>query len=51
MSLVPEIRLANRHHTSLEEMQEDKTIVQLKGGTYEDEREMARMGKTQELRV
>jgi len=47
MSLVPEIR----DHTSLEEMQEDKTVVQLKGGTYEDEREMSRMGKTQELRV
>jgi hypothetical protein len=39
------------HHTSLEEMQEEKNAVQLKGGTYEDEREMSRMGKTQELRV
>lgn len=38
-------------HTSVEEMQEEKTDVQLKGGTYEDEREMSRMGKTQELRV
>lgn len=38
-------------HRSIEEMQEDKTAVQLKGGTYEDEREMQRMGKTQELRV
>ena len=51
MSLIPEVRLADRHHTLLEEMQEDKTVVQLQGGTYEDEREMARMGKTQELRV
>jgi choline transport protein len=39
------------HHPSLEEMQLDKTAVQTKGGTYEDEREMSRMGKTQELRV
>lgn len=38
-------------HVSLQEMQEDKTAVQLKGGTYEDEREMSRMGKKQELRV
>lgn len=38
-------------HASMQEMQEDKTAVQLKGGTYEDEREMSRMGKTQELRV
>lgn len=49
MSLNEEIRLAD--HTSLDQMQEDKTAVQLKGGTYEDEREMSRMGKTQELRV
>jgi hypothetical protein len=49
MSLDTEIRPAD--HTSLEEMQEDKTAVQLKGGTYEDEREMSRMGKAQELRV
>jgi choline transport protein len=49
MSLNTEIRPAD--HTSLDQMQEDKTAVQLKGGTYEDEREMARMGKTQELRV
>jgi hypothetical protein len=49
MSLNSEIRLTE--HTSLDQMQEDKTAVQLKGGTYEDEREMARMGKTQELRV
>lgn len=49
MSLNEEIRLAD--HTSLDQMQEDKTVVQLKGGTYEDEREMSRMGKTQELRV
>jgi choline transport protein len=47
---VPEIR-PMVHHTSLEEMQEEKTAVQAKGGTYEDEREMSRMGKTQELRV
>lgn len=39
------------HHTSLEEMQLDKTAVQTKGGTSQDEREMSRMGKTQELRV
>lgn len=39
------------HHPSREEMQLDKTAVQTKGGTYEDEREMSRMGKTQELRV
>lgn len=50
MSPIPEIRSAE-HHTSFEEMQQDKTAVQLKGGTDEDEREMARMGKTQELRV
>jgi hypothetical protein len=50
MSLVPEIRSAE-HHTSLEEMQEDKTAVQLKGGTYEDEHEMSRTSKTQELRI
>jgi hypothetical protein len=49
MSLNTEIRPAD--HTSLDQMQQDKTAVQLKGGTYEDEREMARMGKTQELRV
>jgi hypothetical protein len=49
MSLNTEVRPAG--HTSLDQMQEDKTAVQLKGGTYEDEREMARMGKTQELRV
>jgi hypothetical protein len=49
MSLDTEIRPAD--HTSLEEMQEDKTAAQLKGGTYEDEREMSRMGKAQELRV
>jgi hypothetical protein len=49
MSLNTEIRPTG--HTSLDQMQEDKTAVQLKGGTYEDEREMARMGKTQELRV
>jgi hypothetical protein len=49
MSLNEDIRLAD--HTSLDQMQEDKTAVQLKGGTYEDEREMSRMGKTQELRV
>jgi hypothetical protein len=47
---VPEIS-PMEHHTSLEEMQLDKTAVQKKGGTYEDEREMSRMGKTQELRV
>ena len=28
-----------------------KTAVHLKGGTREDERDMVRMGKTQELRV
>jgi hypothetical protein len=50
MSLVPEIRSAE-HHTSLEEMQEDKTAVQLKGGTFEDEHEMSRTSKTQELRI
>jgi len=33
------------------EMQEMKTAVHLKGGTREDERDMVRMGKTQELRV
>lgn len=49
MSLVAEIKPED--HTSVEEMQEDKTAVQMKGGTYEDEREMSRMGKTQELRV
>lgn len=49
MSLVPEIKPED--HRSVEEMQEDKTAVQMKGGTYEDEREMSRMGKTQELRV
>jgi hypothetical protein len=49
MSLNSQIRLAD--HTSLDQMQEDKTAVQLKGGSYEDEREMARMGKMQELRV
>ena len=49
MSLDAVIRPAD--HTSLDQMQEDKTAVQLKGGTYEDEREMSRMGKTQELRV
>jgi hypothetical protein len=49
MSLNEDIRLADQ--TSLDQMQEDKTAVQLKGGTYEDEREMSRMGKTQELRV
>ncbi|GAB7334490.1 hypothetical protein MBLNU13_g06481t1 [Cladosporium sp. NU13] len=48
MSLDADIRPAD--HTSLDQMQEDKTAVQLKGGTYEDEREMSRMGKTQELR-
>jgi hypothetical protein len=47
---VPDIR-PMEHHPSLEEMQLDKTAVQTKGGTYEDEREMSRMGKTQELRV
>lgn len=45
----PEITRAE--HSSLEEMQEEKTAVQQKGGTVEDEREMSRMGKTQELRV
>ena len=49
MTLNAEVEPA--YHTSLEQMQEDKTAVQLKGGTYEDEREMSRMGKTQELRV
>ena len=49
MSPNEDIRLAD--HTSLDQMQEDKTAVQLKGGTYEDEREMSRMGKIQELRV
>ena len=44
MSLNEEIRLAD--HTSLDQMQEDKTAVQLKGGTYEDEREMSRMSNT-----
>ena len=39
------------HHPSLEEMQLNKTAAQMKGGTSEDEREMSRMGKTQELRV
>lgn len=47
---VPEIS-PMEHHKSLEEMQLGKTAVQTKGGTYEDEREMSRMGKTQELRV
>jgi hypothetical protein len=47
---VPEVR-PTEHHTSLEEMQLDKTAVQTKGGTFEDEREMSRMGKTQELHV
>ncbi|KAM0695610.1 hypothetical protein Q7P36_004092 [Cladosporium allicinum] len=46
---VPKTR-PTEHHTSLEEMQLDKTAVQTKGGTSEDEREMSRMGKTQELR-
>ena len=50
MSLVPKIRPAE-HHTLLEEMRGDKIAVQLKGGTYEDEREMSRMSKTQELRI
>ena len=49
MSPNEDIRPAD--HASLDQMQEDKTDVQLKGGTYEDEREMSRMGKTQELRV
>lgn len=48
MSLAAEIKPED--HTSIEEMQE-KTAVQLKGGTHEDDREMSRMGKTQELRV
>jgi hypothetical protein len=47
---VPEIS-PMEHHSSLEKMQLDKTTVQKKGGTIEDEREMSRMGKTQELRV
>jgi hypothetical protein len=47
---VPDVR-PMEHHASLEEMQLDKTAVQKKGGTIEDEREMSRMGKTQELRV
>lgn len=55
MSLTAEMRPERperpEDHRSIEEMQEDKTAVQLKGGTYEDECEMQRMGKTQELRV
>ena len=49
LTAVPEINRDER--ISVEEMQEEKTLVQLKGGTREDEREMSRMGKTQELRV
>jgi hypothetical protein len=49
LTAVPGIDRGER--ISVEEMQEEKTLVQLKGGTREDEREMSRMGKTQELRV
>jgi hypothetical protein len=47
LTAVPDIQ----ERISEEEMQEGKTIVRMKGCTREDEREMSRMGKTQELRV
>lgn len=48
LTAVPEISPTD---TVSVEMQEMKTAVHLKGGTREDERDMGRMGKTQELRV
>lgn len=51
LTAMPEIKLMPTERVSMEEMHEEKTAVQLKGGTRDDSREMARMGKTQELRV
>lgn len=38
-------------HTSIEQLHEDKSDAQQKGGTVHDDRDMVRMGKTQQLRV
>ena len=49
ITATPEIVRTGR--TSFEELQEDKSAARQKGGTLQDDRDMDRMGKAQQLRV